>query len=453
VSSPQPSTRTPADRGVVTYRRDIMGNALAVLNRIAGSDVIDRLGIRRPAERVVFEATRTGFRTLGAVNRRFTRATTSAGPARLAARRSDLFDLTPDEDQRMIVDVVTDFAAEVLRPAAAEADDTCRTPHEVLAQSAELGLTLLEVPEDLGGLVTERSTTTGVLVAEALAHGDMGMAAACMAPASVATALSLWGDATQQQTYLPAFTGDDVPAAALALQEPRALFDPLSLRTTAVRKGDGFVLDGTKSMVIRAADAELFVVSADLEGSGPALFVLESDTAGVTVEAEPSMGLRAASLARVELRDVAVPAHALLADGDPQAHREAVRLARLAWCGLALGTSRAVLDHVIPYVKERTAFGEPIAHRQAVAFMVADIGIELEGMRLATYRAASRADQGLDHAREVGIARRLCAEHGMRIGTDGVQLLGGHGFVKEHPVERWYRDLRAIGVLEGGLLV
>jgi len=94
-----------------------------------------------------------------------------------------------------------------------------------------------------------------------------------------------------------------------------------------------------------------------------------------------------------------------------------------------------------------------VAHRQSVAFMVANMGIELEGMKLATYRAASRAEQGLDHAREVAIARRLCAEYGMRIGTDGVQLLGGHGFVKEHPVERWYRDLRAIGVLEGGLLV
>jgi alkylation response protein AidB-like acyl-CoA dehydrogenase len=341
----------------------------------------------------------------------------------------------------------------VLRPAAADADVACATPHEVLASAAQLGLTLLEVPEDLGGLVRERSTTTGVLVAEALAHGDLGMAAACMAPASVATALSLWGDASQQQTYLPAFTGDDIPSAAFAVQEPRALFDPFELKTTAVRRDGDFVLDGAKSLVIRAADAELFVISADLDGTGPALFVVESDTSGLTVEAEPSMGLRAASLSRVVLNKVSVPAAALLADGDPKAHAESVRLARLAWCALALGTSRAVLDYVIPYVKQRTAFGEPVAHRQSVAFMVANMGIELEGMKLATYRAASRAEQGLDHAREVAIARRLCADYGMRIGTDGVQLLGGHGFVKEHPVERWYRDLRAIGVLEGGLLV
>ena len=130
-----------------------------------------------------------------------------------------------------------------------------------------------------------------------------------------------------------------------------------------------------------------------------------------------------------------------------------MRLSRLAWCALSLGTAQAVLDYVIPYVNEREAFGEPISHRQSVAFMVANIGIELKGMRLVTYRAASRAAQGKSFAREVALARRLCAERGMQIGNDGVQLLGGHGFVKEHPVERWYRDLRAIGVMEGGVLV
>ena len=140
-------------------------------------------------------------------------------------------------------------------------------------------------------------------------------------------------------------------------------------------------------------------------------------------------------------------------DSDGTTYVECVRLSRLAWCALAVGTGQAVLDHVTTYVNEREAFGEPISHRQSVAFMVADIGIELDGMRLVTYRAASRAAQGKSFAREVALARRLCAEKGMRIGNDGVQLLGGHGFVKEHPVERWYRDLRAIGVMEGGVLV
>jgi len=290
----------------------------------------------------------------------------------------------------------------------------------------------------------------GTLVAEALAHGDMGLAVASLAPGSVATALSLWGSDEQQHTYLPAFTADEVPAAALALTEPRPLFDALAPSTTATRTGGGFRLDGVKSMVPRGAEAELFVVGALLDGE-PRLFLVESGTDGVEIEAEPSMGLRAASLSRVVLRDVAVGDLALLGSADD--YRECVRLSRLAWCALSLGTAQAVLDYVVPYVNERVAFGEPISHRQSVAFMVANIGIELNGMRLVTYRAASRAAQGKSFAREVALARKLCSERGMQIGNDGVQLLGGHGFVKEHPVERWYRDLRAISVLEGGVIV
>ena len=165
------------------------------------------------------------------------------------------------------------------------------------------------------------------------------------------------------------------------------------------------------------------------------------------------MGVRAAGLGRVILKDARVSDLALLGDSADTAYAECVRLSRLGWCALAIGTGQAVLDYVIPYVNERQAFGEPVSNRQSVAFMVANIAIELQAMRLVTYKAASRAAQGRPFEREVALARRLCAERGMQIGNDGVQLLGGHGFVKEHPVERWYRDLRAIGVMEGGVLV
>jgi hypothetical protein len=186
---------------------------------------------------------------------------------------------------------------------------------------------------------------------------------------------------------------------------------------------------------------------------GPALFLVESSTDDLMVEPEPAMGLRAAATGRLVLDDVRLPSGALLGGGEPAAFAECVQRARLAWCALAVGAAQAVLDYAIPYVNDRVAFGEPISHRQAVAFAVSEIGIELEGMRLATLRAASRADRGEPFAREVAVARRLCATHGMRIGSEGVQLLGGHGYVKEHPVERWYRDLRAAGVMEGALLV
>ena len=437
-----------------TRGRDVMGVGLAALNKLAGAGAIDRLRLRKPAEKVVYEASRTGFKALGAANRAFASVQQRRTPQRPAnSPERGLFDLTPTDEQTMIVAATSEFAAEQLRPAAAEADRDCAAPDALLKRSVtELGVTLVGVPESLGGMGTERSTTTGVLVAEALAHGDMGLAVACLAPAAVGNALVLWGDEAQQATYLPAFVGDEVPAAALAVLEPHPLFDPFALHAAARRTAGGYVLDGVKSLVPRADTAELFVVAADLEGA-PALFLVESGTAGITVEAEPAMGLRAASMARLVLDGVKVPGTAILGAGDADTYADCIRLARLGWSALALGTSKAVLDYVIPYVNERQAFGEPLSHRQAVAFMVANIAIELEGARLVTLRAASRAEQGKSFAREAALSRRLTAEYGMQIGSDGVQLLGGHGYVKEHPVERWYRDLRAIAVMEGVVLV
>jgi alkylation response protein AidB-like acyl-CoA dehydrogenase len=434
--------------------RDAMGVGLAALNRLAGIAAIDKLKLRKPIERAVFEGAKAGLRGVGAANRTFaaaSRRSSAERPTRAAGR--DLFDLTPDDEQKMIVEATREFAAEQLRPVAAQADADLEAPEPLLKRvNAELGVTLVGVPETLGGMGTERSATTSALVAEALAHGDMGLAVACLAPAAVSTALVLWGDETQQATYLPSFVGDDVPAAALAVLEPRPLFDPFTLETTARRTGNGYTLSGVKSLVPRAAAAELFVVAANLDGA-PALFLVESGTAGILIEAEPAMGLRAASTGRLLLEDVALPTTALLGAGAADVYAECIRLARIAWAALACGTGQAVLDYVIPYVNERTAFGEPISHRQAVAFMVANIGIELEGARLATLRAAARAEQGKTFAREAALARRLTAEYGMQIGSNGVQLLGGHGYVKEHPVERWYRDLRAAGVMEGVVLV
>ena len=434
-------------------RKDPMGIGLAVLNRIASSPDIDRLGLRKAAEKAVYQGAKSGFQAAGAAGRTFKRVRGSGQPKRLsAAPDAGVFDLTPTEDQEMIVGVVREFSEKVLRPGAATAEAANDTPKEVLAQTGEFGLTLLNVSEALGGLSDERSAVSGVLVVEALAEGDMGQAVACLAPAAVATAISLWGTDEQQQTYLPDFTGDDVPAAALAVAEPRALFDALELKTTATKTADGYgyTLDGIKSGVVRGTEAELFIVAAALDGE-PRLFLVESGTSGIGLAADPSMGLRAAGLTRLALDGVKVPESALLGDAD--AYRECIRLSRLAWAALALGAGKAVLDYTSEYVKTREAFGEPIAHRQSVAFMVANIAIELEGMRLVTLRAASRAEQNLDFDREVALARRLASEYGMKIGTDGVQLLGGHGFVKEHPVERWYRDLRAVGLMEGAVLV
>jgi alkylation response protein AidB-like acyl-CoA dehydrogenase len=361
------------------------------------------------------------------------------------------FDLTPTDEQRMLVQAVRDFALRAVRPAAGAADAACETPPELLATAGALGLSAVGVPEPHGGVFEHRSTVTAALIAEALAEGDMGIALGCLAPAGVATALGLWGDADQQAALLPAFATETPPAAAIAIAEPRVLFDPFALQTRAKRTAAGdLVLDGAKSLVPRGADAELLIVGAELDG-GPCLLLVEPDATGISREAEPAMGVRGAATARVSFAGVSLPASALLGDADPQVYREAVALGRLGWCALAVGTGQAVLDYVSEYVNQRIAFGEPISNRQSVAFMVATIATELDGLRLATYRAASLAETGREFIREAALARALAAEHAARIGSDGVQLLGGHGYTKEHPVERWYRDLRAAGMLEGAL--
>jgi alkylation response protein AidB-like acyl-CoA dehydrogenase len=441
-----------SDKGIADRS---MGFGLKALNRLAGSTLLDRMRIRKQVEKIVYRTTKNGFRTATAAGRTFKAAQKLGKPARQArSKSSGLFDVTPDDEQQMFQEAGRSFAEEKIRPAALEADADCSTPPELLAQAAELGVNMLGVPEELGGVMQEQAAVTSVLIAEALAHGDLGIAYAALAPGAVATAIGQWGSADQESAYLPAFTGEDVPAAALAILEPRPLFDPLKLETGARRDGEDWVLDGTKSLVARATECELFLVAAERQdGGGPALFLIESGAEGLSVESEPAMGLRPAATGRLLLEGVRVPASAVLGEGRAEDYVECVNRARIAWSALAVGTSQAVLDYVIPYVNERQAFGEPISNRQGVAFAVSDIGIETDGMRLVTYRAASRADRGESFAREAALARRLCAAKGMQIGSDGVQLLGGHGFVKEHPVERWYRDLRAAGVMEGALLV
>jgi alkylation response protein AidB-like acyl-CoA dehydrogenase len=431
-----------------------MGLGLRALNNLAGSSLLDRTHLREPAQRLLLRGTRAGFRTAAAASRTFERAAALAGPARQRPHHTaGLFDLTPDEDQQMLSGMIGEFAAEKIRAAASGANEACATPPELLSEAGELGLTTLGIPEELGGVMAERSAVTGVLLAEALAHGDVGIALAALAPGAVATTIGLWGDAGQQATYLPSFTSEHPPAAALALLEPRALFDPMVLQASARRSGDDWVLSAVKALVPRGAEAELFLVAADAEGLGPALFILESGSPGVSVEPDPAMGLRAAATGRLILEDVRLPPGSLLAAGRREVYEECVQRARIAWCAVAVGAAQAVLDYVIPYVNERVAFGQPISSRQAVAFAVADIAIELEGMRLLTYRAASRADRGESFARDAALAACMTQEKAVRIGSEGVQLLGGHGYVKEHPVERWYRDLRAAGVMEGALLV
>jgi alkylation response protein AidB-like acyl-CoA dehydrogenase len=449
-----PRTRDSAV-GEHQHKRTATDIGLALITPLIGQDFLDRYHLRDPLNRSLKYGAKQVFTASGASARQFKRIQgLGKPPTRLSPSGADYFDLTPDDDQKMIVETVSEFAAEILRPAATDADAAASYPASLISKAAELGITAINVPEDFDGIAEHRSTVTNTLVAEALSYGDMGLALPILAPGGVASALTHWGSADQQATYLKEFAGENVPQGCVAIAEPHALFDPTALKTVAVRTPSGYRLDGVKSLVPAAADAELFIIAAQLNGR-PTLFIVEADTPGITVKTDRSMGIRAAALGQVELHKVSVPLSARLGEQEASAediasdYSAAIALARLGWAALAVGTSHAVLDYVIPYVKEREAFGEPIARRQAVAFMCANIAIELDGLRLITWRGAARAEQGLPFAREAALAKRLGSEKAMQIGLDGVQLLGGHGYTKEHPVERWYRDLRVIGLAEG----
>jgi hypothetical protein len=441
--------------GLQPHQRTGIDIAIALLTPLVGQEFLDKYRLRDPLNRGLRYGTKTIFSTAASTTRQFKRIQNlRGGPTRLKSSGKDDYDLTPDDEQKMIVETLEEFAEEVLRPAAHDADEAATYPPDLIAKAAELGITAINIPEDFEGIAAHRSSVTNVLAAEALAYGDMGLALPILAPGGVASALTHWGSADQQATYVPEFAGENVPQACVAIAEPQPLFDPTRLKTTAVRTPSGYRLDGVKSLVPAAGDAELFIVGAQLNGK-PALFIVESSAKGLTVKADPSMGIRSAALGQIELAGVSVPLNARLGEDDATDHdySEALALSRLGWAALAVGTSHAVLDYVVPYVKEREAFGEPIARRQAVAFMCANIAIELDGLRLITWRGAARAEQGLPFIREAALAKRLGADKGMQIGLDGVQLLGGHGYTKEHPVERWYRDLRAIGVAEGVVVI
>jgi len=437
--------------------RDASGLALSVLNSFAGSKIPDQLGIRKIVEKIAYKGTKSGFQTVGAVSRQFRNISKKINPQRLSStklgKNQELFDLSISEEQQMVRDSVQRFAANVIRPAAAQANEDAQTPQAVLDQAAELGLIYYAIPESMGGASVERSTITNMLITEDLAHGDMGIAVAILSPISVANALTQWGSGAQQEKYLAAFLDENKPLqASIAVNEPTALFNPHKLNTKAVKKGTQYILNGVKTLVPIASQSELFLVAADILGSGPGIFIIESSSNGLTIENDPSMGIKAANIGKLTLENVSIDESQLLGENNSEFNfAEFIEYSHISWCAAAVGCGQAVLDYVIPYCNERFAFGEPISHRQSVAFMVANIGIELDAMRLMTMRAANRAERGLDFKKQSYLARVICADKSMEIGTNGVQLLGGHGFTKEYPVERWYRDMRIISLSEGGL--
>lgn len=364
-----------------------------------------------------------------------------------------LFDLSLSEEQRISRESLRRFAEQEIRAIARAADEAGKPPEGFYDQAAQLGLSLMPIPEAYGGAGVSRSPISNVLNAEDLGYGDMSLALGVLAPLGFINAVLDYGSEDQQEKYLTPLASESFKSATIALMEPRATFEPSDIQTQATPQGDGYVLNGVKSMVALAESAEFILVVAELAGEGPAGFIVEKGAAGLSIRKDSFMGLRPLSLSQLTFENVFVAASAKLGGNAAFDVQRLVDLSAIGLCAVAVGCCEGVLDYVVPYVNDRVAFGEPISHRQSVAFMVANIAIELDAMRLMVYRAASLAEQGLPFHKEAYLAQVLCAEKVMEIGTNGVQLLGGHGFCREHPVEMWYRNLRSVGVLMGVAIV
>ncbi|MBL4866117.1 MAG: acyl-CoA dehydrogenase family protein [Pseudomonadales bacterium] len=373
----------------------------------------------------------------------------------MAEKTADrLFDLSLTEEQRITRENLAKFSQTELGEISRSADEEGAAPAGFYNKTAELGLSILPIPEAYGGAGVERSPISNMLNAEDLGQGDMSLAIGALTPLAFINTVLDQGTENQREKYLTPLAEEYFKPATIALMEPKATFEPSDLATNAKKDGKGYVINGIKSMVALGASSQFILVIANLEGEGPAGFIVEQGATGLTVEKEDYMGLRPLELSRVTLENVSVNAVAKLGEEEKKLDLQRILdLSKIGLCAVAVGCCRAVLEYVKPYVVEREAFGEPIAYRQSVAFMVANMAIELEGMQLLVYRAAARAEQGLSFKKEAYLAKVFCAERSMEIGTNGIQLLGGHGFCREHPVELWYRNLRAVGVLDGVVAV
>ncbi|HEX7672473.1 MAG TPA: acyl-CoA dehydrogenase family protein [Polyangiaceae bacterium] len=368
-----------------------------------------------------------------------------------------MYSFEPTEEQQSIVDTVRDFAKSEMRPKSMEADEKDALPEGFLQKSWDLGLAVAAIPETYGGSGIERSAVTGALLAEELGHGDVAMGIATLVPAVVAYPLVDYGTEEQKKKYLPLFTGGAFPKATAAVLEPSMDFDATELQTTATKKGTGYVLSGKKCLVPLGSTAELFLVYAREGGPGfenVQAFIVPRGTKGLTISAkEKNMGVKALDTVTLTLEGLEVPADAKLGGEKGVNFEKIMSYSRIAIASLAVGVSRAAMEHSVTYAKERTAFGEPIGQRQAVAFMIADMALEIDAMRVLIWEAAWQLDKGGPATQESYLAKMYADKNALKVTDNAVQVMGGHGYIRENPVEGWLRHARGFVTFDGMALV
>jgi len=351
----------------------------------------------------------------------------------------------PTEEQQQVRDAVASFATEQIRPAAREADETGHIPGALVQQGWELGLVQSAIPEALGGYGDQRLAITSALVCEELGWADLSIALHMLAPRLAVYPILELGSDAQRQEVLPAYTGAQFAAGTAAVMEPRFNFDLAELTTTATRRNGDVVLSGSKCYVPLAAEAQHILVYARGE-QGLAAYIVPRGTAGLSIgEREQNMGLKGLATYELQLENCRVPASAEIA-GDFTA---LFNRSRVALASLAVGVARAAFEYARDYAKDRKAFGVAIGRKQAIAFMLAEMAIEIDATRLLTWEAAWKIDRGEDATREACLARNYAANMVLKVTDNAVQVLGGHGYIRDHLVELFLRNGRGFAVFEG----
>ncbi len=368
-----------------------------------------------------------------------------------------MFNLEPTEEQQLMLQTARELAKNEMDPKAHDADEAAKLPEGFLARSWELGIACPAIPEQYNGASMDRSAVTGALILEELGAGDLSMALALLAPASVAYPVLDYGTEAQKETYLRACTASEFPKLTAALMEPDYDFDPTALKTVATKDAKGYVLNGVKCRVTNGSLAETFLVYAREGGEGfgsVSAFFVPKNTAGLTIGAkEKNLGVHALDTVELTLKDVHLPPDAKLG-GDKGANFERLMsYSRVALAALAVGVARRAYEHSVEYAKERKTWGAAIAQRQSVAFAVADMLMELDGARLLVWEAAWQLDRGNDATKESYLAKMVADEMVLKVTDEAVMIMGGHGFIRENPVERWLRNGRGFAVLDGLAMV
>lgn len=365
-----------------------------------------------------------------------------------------MYSFEPNEEQQMLIEAVGRYAETDLRPAAHEAEEGGALPAKLVSKGWELGVLQASIPEAYGGF-GERSAVTGVLAEEELAFGDLAGAFAVGTPGLFAIPILLAGSEQQKKEYLPKVIESDWRPYSAALIEYTFDFDPNDLRTIAKKSGDEFLLNGEKAFVPFVKEAEALVVYANLDGKTQG-FIVPKGAAGLTVgeEREKLMGINALPLYRLKLQDVKLPAANRLGGAAGHDFEPVLASMRLASAAAAVGLAKAALEYSRDYAKEREAFGVKIAQKQAIAFMLAEMATEIEAVRLLTWEAAWKLDNGKDDAFiEAYLAATGAVDMAMLVTDRAVQILGGHGYIREHPVEMWMRNGRGFAMLTGLAIV